>query len=798
MNNKVSTQFTILCLTVCLVGLTAGCSTPAEKAEKYYLKGMALIEKDPEKAKLEFQNALQIKKNMTKALYGLGMIAENKGDLKTTFAIMNEVVEQDPKNIDALVKTGQILLAAGKLDVAMERSNQALAIDKKNVSALNLRSALQLKLNDASGALVYANQAIAIDSDNQDAYVLLASERIIAKDNQAALKYLDKALTKNDKNLAVQFIRIKVLENLSQTDGINNTFLKLLKTFPDKAIVKKSYAQFLLKSGKKEEAEQQMRAIAQLQPDDLQAKLDVIRFVIAIKGIEAGRTELESYIKKEPENYDLAFALVNLYQQQKNTVAEDKLLQQITEKAGNSLNGYKAQSVIAYKLIREGKKEEASKILESILASDKSFGQALTLRASMALASKDYDAAIIDLRTVLRDSPESSGAGLMLANAHESTGSPELAEEHYARSFETSRYAAAYGIPYTQFLLRRKADDRAGKVFEQMLETAPADANVIRSFAQFKINKGDYIGAQALSDQAKKLNEKNPLADQIMGAISSSKNDFDGTISALKRAHVTAPADSQPIAALVNTFVRANKDKEALTFIKTVVDDNPSNVEAKIIQGQLLAKTGNIPEAEKVFTQIIDTQPNSSVGYLQLAVAQQRAGLNTKAEATISQGLSLVPNDFGLQLTQASFHEANGRFEEAIKMYEALIKQKPDSEVVANNLASLLTDHRNSKSDFERAYNLASILKNSEIPQFLDTFGWASYHVDKLDDAEKALLKTIEKLPEPAVFHYHLAKVYIKKNESAKAKQSLQNAINLAKNQPFSQKDEAVKLLASL
>ena len=238
MKNQLSTLF----LSLCLVGITAGCSTPAEKAEKYYLKGMELIEKDPEKAKLEFQNALQIKKNMTKALYALGIIAENKGDLKGTFALMNEVVEQDPKNINALVKTGQILLAAGKLDTAMERSNQALAIDKNNVSALNLRSALQLKLNDPKSALDYANKAIAIDPKNQDAYVLLASERIIAKDNQAALQHLDKALANNDKNLAVHFIRIKVLENLSQFNIINDTFLKLLKTFPDKAIVKKSYA----------------------------------------------------------------------------------------------------------------------------------------------------------------------------------------------------------------------------------------------------------------------------------------------------------------------------------------------------------------------------------------------------------------------------------------------------------------------------------------------------------------------------------------------------------------------------
>ena len=45
-----------------LLMMLVACSTPDEKAEKYYQKGMALLDKEPAKAKLEFQNALQIKK----------------------------------------------------------------------------------------------------------------------------------------------------------------------------------------------------------------------------------------------------------------------------------------------------------------------------------------------------------------------------------------------------------------------------------------------------------------------------------------------------------------------------------------------------------------------------------------------------------------------------------------------------------------------------------------------------------------------------------------------------------------
>ncbi len=793
MKNKIFQLF----ITLCLILVVAGCSSPEERAEKYYQKGMALLEKDPDKAKLEFQNALQIKKSMPKALYALGLIAEGKGDFKSTFGLMKEVLEREPNNINALVKTGQILLAAGKIDIALERSNKALGIDKNNISALNLRAAIQLRLNDPKGAIEYANAALSKDPNNQDAYILLATERLSAKDNAKALEYLDKALAKNDKNLAVQLIRIKVLEDMAQLKEADLAFQKLIKLFPDKDIARKSYAQFLLRSNRQDDAEKQVRAIAATSPD-VRAKLDVVRFVIATKGADAGRKELEGLVKKEPENYELAFALVTLYQQQKLPDLEDKLLDQIHKKAGNTADGYKAQSLIAYKLIQNGKKDEASKMLNTIIDSDKSNGPALTLRAGLAMEAKNYDAAIIDLRTVTRDSPTAYNALVMLASAHENSGSPELAEEQYIKAFQTSKFSPNYGIPYAQFLMRRKQPERAEKVFEDMLDANPNNASIMRSLAQAKIARGDYVGAQALADRAKKTNEKNPLADQIEGAISSGKNDMEGALSAFKRAHNAAPNDTQPIVAIVRTYMSTGKSKEAISFIDTVLKDNPNNMEAQLIKGQIYLASGNTQSAQQLFSALIRANPKNAVGYQQLAVAQQRANQNDAADKTVKDGLLAIPKDFSLMLTQASLYEASNRIDEAIKVYEDMVKERADVEIVNNNLASLLLDSRTDQASLERAYDLIKTSKDSQTPQFLDTFGWASYKVGKLDDAENALKQAIDKLPDTAVFHYHLAKVYIAKSEQVLAKQSLQKAVKLAENQQFSQKDDAIALLKTL
>lgn len=791
-----------LLITSYLVIFVAGCSTPEEKAEKYYQKGMSLLDKEPAKAKLEFQNALQMKKNMAKAMYGLGLVAEREGDWKGAFALMRETAEQDPKNINAMVKLGQIFLAGGKLEYALEKSKNALALDKNNVSALSLHAAVQLKMNNKAAALEYANLALAQDPNSQDAFIVLANISLIDNDINKATEYFDMALAKNEKNLTVQFLKAKALESASKNTEADQTYQKMIGLFADNIFVRKSYAQFLMKSDRASEAEQQLRMIAQITPDNLNAKLDLINFLLGTKGDDIGRLALESYVKKEPNNYELAFSLVDLYRAQKDSISAEKLLNLIVKQAGNSPQGYKAQSLIAYQLMGKGKNTEASKMLNDILSADKSNSLALTLRANIALQAKNYDAAISDLREVLRDSPDTSNAALMLANAYESSGSAELAEENYIKAFESSKLSSQFGVPYTQFLMRRKQPDRAEKVLETILSTHPNDATAIRALAQFKIARGDYAGAQALADRVKNISTQSTLMDEILGAISANKNDLEGTIKAYKHAYEKSPNDIKPINAIVSTYVQAGKTPEAIAFAETATKTSPNNPEIKMVLGQLYASSGKTDKAIQTFGDVIRLNPKIVPAYQRLAIEQVNAKLKIEAGKTIEQGLKIAPNDFGLRITQASTFEATGQFDYAIKVYEILIADRPDSDIVANNLASLLLDNRRDKTSFARAYQLISKTKTSQFPQFMDTLGWASYKTGKYDEAETALMAAIEQLPEVAVFHYHLAKVHIAKNDKISARQELQKAIKYATNARFEQefelKDDATQLLKSL
>lgn len=779
--------------------LVVGCSSPEKQANAYYEKGMALLkEGKPDKAQIEFKNALQIKKNMGKAMYGMSLVAEQKGDWQQLFNLLTGVLEQDPKNLEAQVKLGRLLLAAGKLDKALDASNKAMALNKGDVSVLALRAATLLKLNDPKGAIENANLALSKDPNNIDSLVVLASERMLAGDSTKAIEYLDRGLKQNDKNVALQLIKIEALNNLSQMENVEQVFRKLIAFYPDAKLFRQALARFYLKHERKDEAEAEYRSIVTSLPGDMQAKLELVGFLRAVKGVAAARQQFETFASKEPGNFPLNIALVQFYMGILDSKAAEAKLNELITKAGNSTNGLEAKGILAASIISRGDKKTGEKMIAEILAKDSRNEQALIMKASLAIERGKTDEAISDLRTILRDVPNSSQALLLLAQAHDKAGAPELADEHYMRAFQSSKMAAPYGLTYAQYLLKRNQAARAEKILEQVLAATPGNDRAMKMLAQTRIAQGNWTGAQEVADEIKKRDDKGIVPDQIAGAIFAGKHNYAESISAFKRAYEAAPNQPQPMLALVRTYLLAGKPKEAQGFLESVVQANPENLDARVMQGQLYAMNGEKDKAIEAFSSVISRAPKSSVGYQQLATMHLRANQASEAEKVVDKGLAAVPGDLNLRLTQAGILELSKRNDEAIQAYEALLKERPDSEVLANNLASLLADNRTDKASLNRAYELVQRFRKSEVPQFKDTLGWISYRVGKTNEAIPLLEDAVKQLPEVPVLRYHLGMSYLAKGDKSKAREELEKALQLAGTQSFDQAEEIRKTLKGL
>lgn len=783
---------------VVMAGLVA-CSSPTEKANAYYEKGMALLkEGKPGKAKLEFQNALQIKKNMASAMYGLALVAEQKGDYKQAYGLYRKVLEQDPKNLSAQVGIGKILLGAGQLDRAMDASKNALALNKDDIGALTLQSAVLLKTGDTKGAVNVANQILAKDPGQVEALVILASERLAAKDVSKAIEYLDLGLKKDEKNMVLGLIKISALESVPSLDAAEKEFHRLIKLHPEAEELRQALAQFYWKHDRKADAETALLELAKQFPNNTEAKINVVQFIKATKGVDAAKQKLQDYVKEAPENFDLKFSLSDFYRSVDDRKAVEETLREIITKSGNDANGMKAKGVLAGLLLSYGDQQAATKMVDEMLAVDKRFEQALILKASINIQNGKLEDAISDLRTILRDTPNSSRALLLLARAHEQAGSPQLADETFLKAFQASKMAPEYGVAYTQFLLRRNLPQRAQTVLEDVLAKTPSNLPALKLMAQSKLTQGDAAGAQAVAEEIRRTGDKEHVADQIVGMVLADQKNYAGSIAAFKRAYETAPGEMQPAMGLVRAYLQAGKPKDAISFIEGILQSNPDSVDLRILQGQLYATVGQPAQAIDAFSTLIKRVPKNPVGYQQLTVFYLRNKQISEADKVVTQGLQAVPGDPNLRLTQAGIFELTKRPEDAIRVYEGLLKDKPGAEVVLNNLVSLLTETRADKVSLNRAYELAQVLKKNEIPQFQDTVGWASYKVGKYSEAAPLLEEAVKKVPEEAIFRYHLGMTYLAKSDKAGARRELEKALQLAGNNSFPQAEEIRDTLKSL
>jgi tetratricopeptide (TPR) repeat protein len=179
------------------------------------------------------------------------------------------------------------------------------------------------------------------------------------------------------------------------------------------------------------------------------------------------------------------------------------------------------------------------------------------------------------------------------------------------------------------------------------------------------------------------------------------------------------------------------------------------------------------------FKEAIAQQPKDPVGYGALSDFYIRQKKFDDAENVLLAALKEMPANVDFRLSSAGLQILKGDHDAAITQYEAILKDQPNSPVAINNLVSLLLDYRSDKDSLDRALSLADALKNSNVPQFQDTLGWAQYRRGDYKNSISTLEGAAAKLPKLAAVHYHLGMSYAAVGESEKAAEQLKTALGL-------------------
>jgi tetratricopeptide (TPR) repeat protein len=768
------------CFVLAPMLLFAGCGSPEQRAQGYYERGVALIEKkDDLAARLELLNAVKFKSDKIEAWRALAGINERTKAYQPLFENLRRIVELDPTDIDARLKLGEMLLAGNAPDAALRIVEGAGEPGDQNPGLHALKAAILVKMRDVAGGLDEAQKATGLDPGNVDAAVMLASDKLSKGDVDSALQIISAPPVVSKSYPRIEQIRAQIFVrkgDLAQAEGILH---KLIDQKPQEIALRDQLVRIYVAQRRFDEAERELRSIAAANPGNTGAELDLVRFLSGIKGPAVAREELVSRITGGGDVFAYQMTLADLDFGQGKVDESTALLEGLITAPGAPEHALAAQTKLAEFHFRKANYPAAEKLVGDILKKDPRNTTGLKIRASIRIEQGQFESAISDLREALNAQPKSPELLLLMAIAYEREGKLELADRQYADATKSAAGNPNVSRRYVAFLQRQGRVAQAEDVLTASVAANPRSIDLLSALAQIRLARQNWTGALTVADSIQAIGNDRGIANLIRGSAFAGQNKMDQAIAALEAAHASAPDALQGVVSLVTAYIRSGKAGKAETLLDDMAKKYPENVQLSLLMGSTQLAKNNIAEAEKNFKRAIEQNPKEEAGYIALSNFYIRQKDYAQAIKILQDGGRELPDSLNLKLTLAVNLFQTGNYEEAIEKYESILKDAPDTPLAINNLASLLLDYRSDKDSINRAYALAEKLKNSNVAQFQDTVGWAQYNQGDFKAAVAKLESAQAQMPNLAAIRYHLGMSYIATGQTEKAAEQLKAALQL-------------------
>jgi tetratricopeptide (TPR) repeat protein len=757
--------------------LLAGCGSQEDRAAAHLEQAEALMEQeDFVGARIEALNAAQIDPKNVAARYILATIEERNQNFGATLGHLQVVVDSDPSFLEARLKLGNLFVLAKATDEAAREAKAVLELAPDNAESHLLHARVLYQKEQREEAEQAVNVALELDPLLIDAIMWKAAVRMTESDFEGAFLLIDGGIAKvdGDDALTLRKFRVILLRAAGRIAELEADLKTLTQDFPEDKSYSMNLAQLYASQDRIDEAEEILRPIMASDPSDINLRIAFARLIADKRGTDQAAEELKKFISESPEDTQLRLTLGRLYEFNKMYDDALSIFLDIAAAAPTSPGGLAARNRIAVIRIAQEDIEEAKRIVDRILLDNPANSEALLTRAAFRYADKDYDDAIADLRTVLRSNERSGQALFLLARSHISAGSPELAQEAYRRLIDFYPNHPTASLELAQLLANRNDMQSASDVLQKRLDVDPEDRKAASNLIQALLAQGELDAAENAARNMLALENSTGLAEFQLGRVMQAKRSEEAAIAAYKEALEINPIARPPLQGLTRVLLENNRPDDAVAYLNEHLTRYPAQVYPKFLLATVYGEMGDIQTSADYFEDVIAAEPDNVRGYAGLA------GLypddSDKRIAVYRRGFKTAPEQSTLGLLLGSEYERSEQFENAIEIYEEVLRIDPNNLIAANNIASLLLDYRSSPEDYSRALELSQRFSESSPPAMVDTLGWAYFRNNDIDNAVKYLEIAVAGADQSPLLHYHLGMAYFAAQEIPLAREELEKA----------------------
>ena len=722
------------------------------------LIGMVKAEQnDVAGAETAFQAALAIQPGFAPATRDLAQLYLATGKTAQAQQVYKDVLAKKPNDEAALLGLANVAMVEKKWPEAAEFINQArTAAPDDPAPGLALVRSYELR-QDWTNARSVASALSAQFPSNIDVMDALGRAQLAAGDTNGAISSLKRAHELAPSSLPILSRYLTLLNSAKYYGEERGVLQDAIAKDPKNASLKANLARVTAQIDGLDAGIAQASSFAKDDPNN-----NIYSLVAAELYQNAGRYDdaaalLEKAVAARPSDDALTVALARLYIRTGHFAKADAVLSSRLKADPKDVS---IRSVLGPLYLATGRVADAKKVYDDLLAQKPNDIIGLLGLADVAIAQKQWSAAVDEITRARSIAPTDPAPGIKLVNL-------------YALRQDWKKAAAS-------------AADLAAKF--------PSNLEVLDVQARAELGAGDTQGAIATYKHAYAIA---PASSQILsryvGVLNSAK-EYPELRSVLQAALARAPQNAALKGELIRVEAEIGGTQAGLALAQDFAKADSGNPLYDLVSAELLTKAGRSKDAIALLEKAVAAKPTDGSLAMGLARIYSQNGAPDKAETLLDARLKSAPGDYAIRATLASIYLEAKNYDAAIAEYTKLVAARPDDPGALNNLAWLYQQ----KGDLAKAQSLAerAVAAAPSAPEVDDTLGWILLAQGNANKAVTYLTAANVSAPANPAIQYHLAVALNRLGRNADAQAMLEKL--LGSGTAFDDKARAEKLLAEL
>ncbi len=658
--------------------------------------------------------------------------AQLQQDPQRALAIFEQVLQQQPDNVEILYYAGNLSLQLNRPEQGLRYLERSVELAPGNVKLALLLGRAYERFGTAEDAARIYKHVIDIAPESSDAATARQRLAVIAPGKKEATSAQAATTPLSD-------------EELNQ----------------------------LIEEGKAQMQQDPQRALAifeqvlQQQPDNAEVLYNAGNLSLQLNRPTQGLRYLQHTSDLNPDNTALLMLLAKAYEQFGTAEDATRIYKHVIDIAPESSDAATARQRLA--VIAPGKEETTSAQAATTPLSDEELNQ--LIEEGKAQMQQDPQRALAIFEQVLQQQPDNAevlyNAGNLSLQLNRPTQGLRYLQHTSDLNPDNTALLMLLAKAYEQF---GTADD-AARTYQHIIDIAPESSEAATARQRLEA-----IASQGAPGQAAPTA---PVPAEVARLIDAAKSqmtqDPEGALKLFEQALKIAPDNPEALFFAGNLNLQLNRPDQGLTYLEHAVEILPDNTRLLMVLGQAYERFRTGEDAANMYQSVIDIAPGSREAEeankrLQIVAGKQALsqGEPDKASQTFQHVVANHPDDSALLSEIIAIYNAGQRVGELQHFLEAVLPSIPNSVVAHSTLATIYDRQNDYPKTIEQLEQILPLLPEDEDPQVRQNIsqrlnmlhGLAALQQQSYDEAREFFEKFLTVEPDNVTAKMNLATAY--------------------------------------